>query len=130
MAVRLSRRKLASYCADQLMSGNKATVIQELAAYLIEKRRTNELELIVRDIEDALLLRGIAIADVVTARELTAETLKQVKSFVTTQYANASVQLRTRIEPEVLGGIKVSLPGEELNRTLQRKIATLKASKV
>ncbi|MFZ2836238.1 MAG: F0F1 ATP synthase subunit delta [Candidatus Saccharimonadales bacterium] len=130
MAVRLSRRKLASYCADQLMSGNKVTVIQELAAYLVEKRRTNELELIVRDIEDALLLRGIAIADVVTARELTAETLKQVKSFVTTQYANASVQLRTRIEPEVLGGIKVSLPGEELDRTLQRKIATLKASKV
>lgn len=130
MAVRLSRRKLASYCADQLVAGNKATVIQELAAYLIEKRRTSELDLIVRDIEDALLARGIAIADIVTARELTADALKQVTGFIAARYADTTVQLRTRVEPSVLGGVKVGLPGEELDATVQRKLATLKASKV
>ena len=79
MATRLSRRKLAEYSADQLLAGKKEAVLQELAAYLIEKKRVSELELIVRDIEAALLARGTAIADVVTARKLTAETQAQIE---------------------------------------------------
>jgi F-type H+-transporting ATPase subunit delta len=130
MAVRLSRRKLAAYCADQLMAGKKELVLTELAAYLIEKKRTSELELLVRDVEDALLTRGIAVADVVTARELTAGTLKQVTDYVASRHPGVSVQLRTRVEPEVLGGVKVSFSGEELDATVRRKLTTLKASKV
>ena len=53
MASRLSRRRLAVYIADGLVSGtpSKATLIEQLAGYLIESRRTKELGLIVRDIE-------------------------------------------------------------------------------
>lgn len=130
MAVRLSRRKLAAYCADQLVAGKKETALKELAAYLIEKKRTNELELIVRDIEDALLERGIAVADVVAARKLTAQALKQVTEYIVSQRPGTKVQLRTRVEPEVLGGVKVSFSGEELDATIRRKLTTLKASKV
>jgi len=130
MATRLSRRKLAEYSADQLLAGKKETVLQELAAYLIEKKRTSELELIVRDIEAALLTRGIAIADVMTARKLTAETQAYIEAFVALKHPDATVQLRTRVEPDVLGGVKIGLAGEELDATIRRKLTTLKASKV
>jgi F-type H+-transporting ATPase subunit delta len=130
MATRLSRRKLAEYSADQLLAGKKEAVLQELAAYLIEKNRVSELELIVRDIEAALLARGTAIADVVTARKLTAETQAQIEKFVASQHPGVTVQLRTRVEPDVLGGAKIGLAGEELDGTIRRKLTTLKASKV
>lgn len=130
MATRLSRRKLAEYSADQLLAGKKETVLQELAAYLIEKKRVSELELIVRDIEAALLTRGIAIADVMTARKLTTETQAYIEAFVASKHPDATVQLRTRVEPDVLGGVKIGLAGEELDATIRRKLTTLKASKV
>lgn len=130
MATRLSRRKLAEYSADQLLAGKKEAVLQELAAYLIEKKRVSELELIVRDIEAALLARGTAIADVVTARKLTAETQAQIEKYVASQHPGVTVQLRTRVEPDVLGGAKIGLAGEELDGTIRRKLTTLKASKV
>lgn len=130
MATRLSRRKLAEYSADQLLAGKKETVLQELAAYLIEKKRVSELELIVRDIEAALLARGTAIADVVTARTLTAETQAHIEKFVASQHPGVKIQLRTRVEPDVLGGAKIGLAGEELDGTIRRKLTTLKASKV
>ena len=130
MATRLSRRKLAEYSADQLLAGKKEIVLQELAAYLIEKKRTSEVELIVRDIEAALLSRGVAIADVVTARELTTETQAHIEKFVASQHPGTTVQLRTRVEPDVLGGAKIGLAGEELDATIRRKLTTLKASKV
>ena len=130
MATRLSRRKLAEYSADQLLAGKKEAVLQELAAYLIEKKRVSELELIVRDIEAALLARGTAIAEVVTARKLTAETQAQIEKFVASQHPGVTVQLRTRVEPDVLGGAKIGLAGEELDGTIRRKLTTLKASKV
>lgn len=130
MSVRLSRRKLASYCADGLLAGKKDVVLQELAAYLIEKKRVNELELIVRDIEAALLSRGVVVADVVTARDLTAATEKHIAAFVASRYPNASVQLRAHVDPAVLGGVKITLAGEELDGTIRRKLTALKASKV
>jgi F-type H+-transporting ATPase subunit delta len=130
MATRLSRRKLAEYSADQLLAGKKETVLQELAAYLIEKKRVSELDLIIRDIEAALLLRGIAIADVVTARTLTSETQAHIEAFIASKHPGTTVQLRTRVEPDVLGGAKIGLAGEELDATIRRKLTTLKASKV
>lgn len=129
MAVRLSRRKIASYCADQLIAG-KQDITSQLAAYLVDQRRVRELELIVRDIEAALMERGVLVADVASAYDLTAETTKQIMAFVAQAKNGASVQLRTHIDPELLGGVKISLPGEELDATIRRKLTVLKASKV
>ena len=53
MAIRLSRRKIASFYADEILAG-RADVTKRLAAFLLDTRRTRELPLIVRDIEDAL----------------------------------------------------------------------------
>jgi F0F1-type ATP synthase delta subunit len=77
MATRLSRRKIAAYAADKLAAGAASKkVLSEVAAYLIEMRRTREIDLLVRDIEDALEVRGIVVADVTSAYPLT-EALKR-----------------------------------------------------
>ena len=129
MALRLSRRKIADHYATELLAGNK-DIASQLAAHLIETNRLRELELIVRDIEDALARRGIVVADVVSARELTDTTRKAITGYLKQQTSASSVQLNESVQPDLLGGVRMSVPGAEMDGTLQRKIMKLRAAKV
>lgn len=129
MAVRLSRRKIAAFFASELLAGN-AAVKTQLAAYLIETRRTRELPLIVRDIEAALADKGIIIADVTSSNSLSANSQKAIKAFVGEFYEGGTVHLRTTEDAGLLGGAKIQLPGSEIDMTVRRKLTTLRASKV
>lgn len=127
MATRLSRRKIAAYAVDKLMNGDsKKTVLREVAAYLITTRRTRELELLVRDIEDLLAERGVVVADVVSAHALTAATRAEIKKMVGAD----SLQLRESVDPSVLGGVRIDLPGKRFDGTIQRKLTALKAKQL
>lgn len=129
MAVRLSRRKLAAYVAEQLIKADK-TVLTQLAAYLLETRRTKELPLLVRDIESALAAHGVVVADVVTVGSLSVAAEKAVRDFVASTQNASQVHLRTAEDPALLAGVKINLPGSELDTSVRRKLAALKASKV
>ena len=48
----ISRRKLAEHAAERLVKGDStASVLNELAAYLLDARRTGEAELVIRAVE-------------------------------------------------------------------------------
>ncbi len=125
----LSRRKISGYVADKLIGG-RSDVLSELAAYLLETKRTKELELIVRDIEDALAARGVVVADVTSARSLTEQSLKALEQFVTQESGASTVTFRQAVDESVIGGVRLALPGREMDATVRRKLTTLKTSKV
>ncbi len=129
MAQRLSRRKIAAYYADQLVAGKK-TAPKELAAYLVETRRVRELELIVRDIEAALADRGILLADIASSRKLGDATAKAVKDYLKSATKASTIQLRESVNPDLLGGVRISIPGSEMDATLRHRLNQLKASKI
>lgn len=129
MAARLSRRTIARHVADQLLKGD-ADIMQQLAAFLIDTRRTRELELIVRDTEDALAARGVMIASVASARELTVDAKKAITAFISQTSGASTVHLRPSVDSSLLGGVKIDLPGQELDTTLRRKLTQLKSNKV
>lgn len=127
MAQRLSRRALADYIAEQWSAGvDRAKLIRQLAAYLVENRRTNEAILIVRDIEAALAEKGQLLAKVSSARELSSQVkdglIMQLKA---SQHAK-SVELNTEVDANLLGGMKVELPGQEFDGTLRQRLQALK----
>lgn len=122
---KLSRRKIAEYTADQLVA-DKTSVLDQLGAYLIESGRTKEAELIVRDIQTALLTRGKAIVTVVSARPLLAETRGDIEQFVRGHYKNVqSVELVEEIDKSVLGGVRITLPDAVLDATAKAKLESL-----
>jgi len=126
MATRLSRRKIAVYVATSLTSGRKqADVIRELAAYLIEARRLRELDLIIRDIEEALARNGVVVADVTSAHPLSDTIKKELASLV-----DGSVQFRESIDSSMLGGVRMQVPGKQFDGTLRRKLTALRAKQV
>ncbi|HEY8992266.1 MAG TPA: F0F1 ATP synthase subunit delta [Candidatus Microsaccharimonas sp.] len=127
MTGRLSRRSMAEYVANSLAEGkSKKLLLQQLAAYLIDTRRTSELELIVRDIEFSLAEKGIVQASIVSAFDLSAETKKALEAFVKTKTKASHVSLSNMVDPSVLGGVKITIPGRELDQTVARQLTVLK----
>jgi len=129
MAEKISRRKLAAYAAERLGTGDTADrVFAELAAYLIDTGRQREYELIVRDIEMALLSHDIAIATIVSARKLSAEAKKGLEAYVKSEYQDIStVMLRETVDEQALGGVKLIMPDKQLDATARTKLEKLGA---
>ena len=127
MATKLSRRKLATNAAAKLSSGeSKKTVLQELAAYLIDTNRKKEATLIVRDIEAMLVDAGIAVGTVVSARPLNDDATKAIESFIKEQNSGVKeVVLRQRIDETLIGGVKLELPGRQLDASVKAKLEQL-----
>lgn len=125
MAARLSRRKLATYVAGQLILGNNA-VIKELAALIVDERREREADLIVRDIQAALAENGVVLATVTSAHQLSENVKQAIRQLVGAE----SVVINEQIDKSVIGGIKIDIPGRRYDGTVKHKISELRAQKV
>lgn len=127
MARRLSRRAMAEYMAAVILSGEKSgPAVKRLAGYLVDSGRTRELTLILRDVAYLLSQQGIVNATVTSARELEAETLRAIERFIAASTKASKVSVDTVLEPAVLGGVKLSLPGKELDQTIAAQLTILK----
>lgn len=127
MARKLSRRSLALHVATHLVDDKpQKEIAQQLAAYLIWTRRTKELSLIVRDVQFYLAEHGHIAGSVTSAHELSATTLKAIESFAKAKTGAKHVSLDRIVDESVLGGIKLEIPGHELDTTIARQLTTLK----
>lgn len=127
MARKLSRRALALHVATHLVNGKpQKEIAQQLAAYLIWTRRTRELSIIVRDIQFYLAEHGHVAGTVTSARDLSADTLKEIKTFTRDKTGAKNVSLDIDVDESLIGGIKLEIPGYELDTTIARQLTTLK----
>lgn len=125
--MKLSRRKLSEYVADRLAKGDSVkAVMKELAAHLVDTRRTREAELIIRDIEARLLKQGVALVTVTSARALTFEAKQLIETLVKTEQSSLTkVVLREQIDESVIGGVRIELPGRLADFTIKAKLDKL-----
>lgn len=128
MAVSISRRKVAEHVANRLLKGD-TKVIQQLAAYLVDTGKTRTVDLVVRDIESALMDRGILVADVASAHKLT-ETVKQdIRSLLSKETGADTLQLREVQDESLIGGVYIKTPSATFDTTIKHKLQQLKAAK-
>lgn len=125
---KLSRRKIASVWADELIAGRDIT--SQVAAYLVDTRRTSEADLVVRDTESALASRGVMVADATSATELSSEAKRAIETFLKTARGAKKVALRTHVDTQVIGGVRVDTADEQLDTTLRARLNQLKTSKI
>ena len=127
MARKLSRRDLSRYAARQLSDGvSQKKVARQLAAYLIENRRTNEISVIVRDIAAQLTEHGHVTGTVTSALGLSASTVKSIEAYAKDKTGAKTVTLDAVVDEAVLGGVKLELPGLELDTTIAHQLTLLK----
>lgn len=123
MAQAISRRKLAAFVADGVTRGDDISdLLESLAAYLIDTRRTREADLVVRTIEDELEARGTTIATVVSARGLDADMRDAIGRLLDAR----TLEVREVIDPSVLGGVRVDTPSTRLDATIKHRLAVLR----
>lgn len=126
MAVRLSRRKIAEYIAAQVTEGGSIKELAtSLAAFLIDTRRTTEIELIIRDIQFQLAERGVVLASVVSVEKLSDVTKKAIIDMVKERTTAKTVELNQFVDPSVLGGVRIDIPGRQLDATIFRRLSLL-----
>lgn len=126
MAQRLSRRAIASYVADKFALGEGKPALRDVAAYLVATGRTREQELMIRDIEATLADRGIVIADVASAYPLD----QAITAHIAALTGAKSVALRQTVDPDLLGGIRIDVPGKRFDGTIAHKLTALKAKQL
>jgi F0F1-type ATP synthase delta subunit len=129
MSVRLSRHKLASYYAESLMNRKDSKQLAlQLAAYLIETKRTKELRMIIGDIEYQMSLKGVVIANVTSAHGLDEIAKNALIDFIRQTTDATHIHLNEHLDPGLLGGVKLKFPGAELDTTIARRLTTLKSN--
>lgn len=128
MVTKLSRRKIATVVAERLLEGDK-TIIKDLAGYLFYTKQTRSINLLVRDIENALLDRGVLVAKVVSVHDLADSVKKQIDAFLLDESGANSVQVQYSIDKDLIGGIQISTPQAILDTSIKNKLQRLKAAK-
>ncbi len=123
-----SRRRVAKFVADQLAAGESpARIARVLAAYLVSSKQLWAQELILRDIESALLQgHKFLAADVTSARRLSRETLGELVKMLKSETGATQVELIENINSDLVGGVVVRTPEAELDATLLNKLRKLR----
>jgi len=129
MVVRLSRQKLSKYYADSLMNGADAKKLAgQMAAYLIETKRTKELSMLVSDIEYQMSLKGVVIANVRSAHTLDEIAKTALIDLIHRNTDATKIRLTEHLDPSVLGGVKLEFTDTELDTTIAKRLITLKTN--
>lgn len=104
-------------------------VARQIAAYLIDTGKTSELNSLLRDITDIRAEQnGIVELSATTAFALSSEQTAEVEDLVKKQYPSAKqVIIHNELNPDVIGGVSLSMPRASLDLTIRAKLNKLKS---
>lgn len=121
-----SRRLLAKTFVDQLeQAGSQTRLTRSLAAYLIEQKRYKQVDMLISDIETELASRGRVLARVTTAKPLAQAQRDTITTMIKDATDARTVELIEKVEPAIIGGVRLSIPGRELDATVRKRLQQL-----
>ncbi len=118
--IKVSRRSLARYGADQLLRGTAARIVaKHLAAALIDGQRQKEAQLLLADINYELQSRGrLAAATVTTAGQLSASLRSEIVSLVKKIAQVQQVILSEQVDKSIIGGVRIETAERSWDKTV------------
>ena len=124
---KLARRKIATYVADQLVAGaDVSKLTDQVVAYLTEQRQTDQVELLIRDIEAALAGHGVSVVHLKSAQKLTDAQKQEATAMVQREEQTKHAVVSTeQVDPELIGGIVVRTSQSVFDGSLQGRLKQL-----
>lgn len=123
----VSRRVLARHVADRLLKGDdRAQLLASLAAYIVEHKLAGSVDFIVADIKRNIARQGHVSAIVTSARKLDETLLKDVKAHVTQLESASRVELESRVDPDLLGGVIIETPSRRFDASVRTRLKRLR----
>lgn len=127
---KIGRRRLAREIVRLLSQQpeRRVAIVQQLAAYLIDTKQTGQADLLLKDIADELYVQNKQLhADVIHAFDLSAETKAAITDMLRASTGATDVQLETTKDPDLIGGVIVRTPRQEIDASVRRKLKALSA---
>lgn len=123
-----TRKDMANIIAGHtLKQGINKSYAREVASLLLTERRTGELDSLLRDIQAEWAENGYVEALAKSAHPLTTSVKDDIISRVKQLYPAAKKVIVTVIhDPEIVGGVRVSLPNQQLDLSIQAKLNKFK----
>lgn len=123
-----SRSKVAEVIADEaLQASSREDFAKEVAAFLLSERRTNELDSLIRDIQEAWTARGRVEVIVASAHEINDKLRDQITAKILELYPDAKKIILNEVhDPEIIGGVRLSFANQQLDLSIEAKLNKLK----
>lgn len=122
------RHHLAQVIGERsLHAGNFSLLAKEIAAYLLDSGQVGQLDSLMRDIMNYRAEHGVVEVQASSAHNLSSQDITDIKSLLKQEYPSAKkFTIDQALEPEVMGGVKLDLPGEQLDLTVRTKVNKFK----
>jgi F0F1-type ATP synthase delta subunit len=126
--INISRRRLARYAADQILAGQSAKKIAKgIGAVLIENGKTQDAELLARDVAYELEARGkLALADITTATNLSDSLKKELANFIKKMSDVSNVIVQENVDSSVIGGVRIETAIHAWDKTIKRQLTEIR----
>ena len=122
---KITTSELAKYAVEQLESGVKSPALaRQLAAYLLEERRSRDMPAIIRAIDVELSSRGSDQVVITSAHETSQEVKKQLSELLGAKNPVFSEV----IDSSVIGGVKARSGESEIDLTVRGRLNRFKAN--
>lgn len=122
---KISINELAEYAVNQLETGAQAPALaKQLAAYLLQERRSRDMPAIMRAIDVELASRGSDQVVITSAHETSQEVKQQIA-----QLLGAKNPIFSQvIDPNVIGGVKARSGESEIDMTVRGRLNRFKTN--
>lgn len=122
------RSRIAGAIADRsLKKGFNKRYAREVAAYLLVNRRVGDLDSILRDVQADWAAAGYLEVIAASAHPLTAGLKAEIARRARVLYPSAKRVVVTEVnDPSVIGGVSLSLPGKQLDLSVEAKLNRFK----
>ena len=123
----MPNKAIARGFVARLSEVKEAQAVKELAALLMMNKKTKDMQFILEEIRNEIdRVNHHVIADVGSARKISDKQLAEIEQLVKKMTEAKTVQLETYLNPELIGGFKVSAPNFEYDASVATKIRQLK----
>jgi F0F1-type ATP synthase delta subunit len=126
--MKTSRTRIAQTIADRaLKSGVDDALGREVAAYVLGEGRVGELNSLMRDVQEDWARAGYVEVLAASAHPLSTEVRRDIESQIKTVYPDAKQIIVTEVlDPEVIGGVRLSLANQQLDLSVEAKLNKFK----
>lgn len=123
-----TRLELAAIIGERTLDIQSIDALKDaLAAYLLEENDVDELDSLMRDVLAYRAEHGYVEATLVSAHPLTDDVRTEIRDVIASEYPHAkTITMNEKIDPEVVGGLRIELAGEELDLTVKAKLNAFK----
>ena len=126
---KLTRKQIAAAFLQLSSTESHTKAIRALAAYLIQQRRTRELDLVLNDIALLVQQKYGRVYAKVTSAHVVDESLRHNLVSLIKQLSKASaVEVSPALDPDLISGVKIETPQFQLDLSVRAKLNQLRAA--